>query len=61
MMAEQIVPIIILHENESTYVRIGTPHRLENPGKIDLKLIEVQSGSYGEDDIIRFDDDYHRY
>ena len=36
-------------------------HRLENPGKIDLELIEVQSGSYlGEDDIVRLDDDYHR-
>jgi mannose-1-phosphate guanylyltransferase / mannose-6-phosphate isomerase len=51
----------MLHENESTYIPIGTPHRLENPGKIDLELIEVQSGSYlGEDDIVRFDDDYHR-
>jgi mannose-1-phosphate guanylyltransferase/mannose-6-phosphate isomerase len=50
-----------LHENESIYIPIGALHRLENPGKIDLELIEVQSGSYlGEDDIIRFDDDYHR-
>jgi mannose-1-phosphate guanylyltransferase/mannose-6-phosphate isomerase len=50
-----------LHENESTYIPIGASHRLENPGKIDLELIEVQSGSYlGEDDIVRFDDDYHR-
>jgi mannose-1-phosphate guanylyltransferase/mannose-6-phosphate isomerase len=50
-----------LHENESTYIPIGITHRLENPGKIDLELIEVQSGSYlGEDDIVRFDDDYHR-
>jgi mannose-1-phosphate guanylyltransferase/mannose-6-phosphate isomerase len=50
-----------LHENESTYIPIGSAHRLENPGKIDLELIEVQSGSYlGEDDIVRFDDDYHR-
>jgi mannose-1-phosphate guanylyltransferase/mannose-6-phosphate isomerase len=50
-----------VHENESTYIPIGTKHRLENPGKIDLELIEVQSGSYlGEDDITRFDDDYHR-
>ena len=40
---------------------IGAKHRLENPGKIDLELIEVQSGSYlGEDDIVRFDDDYRR-
>ncbi|MGH6769079.1 MAG: mannose-1-phosphate guanylyltransferase/mannose-6-phosphate isomerase [Xanthobacteraceae bacterium] len=51
----------MLHENESIYIPIGAMHRLENPGKIDLELIEVQSGSYlGEDDIVRFDDDYHR-
>jgi mannose-1-phosphate guanylyltransferase/mannose-6-phosphate isomerase len=51
----------ILHENESIYVPIGARHRLENPGKIDLELIEVQTGSYlGEDDIVRLDDDYHR-
>jgi mannose-1-phosphate guanylyltransferase/mannose-1-phosphate guanylyltransferase/mannose-6-phosphate isomerase len=51
----------VLHENESIYVPIGAQHRLENPGKIDLELIEVQTGSYlGEDDIVRFDDDYHR-
>ncbi len=50
-----------VHENESTYIPIGTRHRLENPGKIDLELMEVQSGSYlGEDDIVRFDDDYNR-
>lgn len=50
-----------LHENESVYIPIGTPHRLENPGKIDLELIEVQTGSYlGEDDIIRIEDDYRR-
>jgi len=50
-----------VHENESTYIPIGSKHRLENPGKIDLELIEVQTGSYlGEDDIVRFDDDYHR-
>jgi len=50
-----------LHENESTYIPIGATHRLENPGRINLELIEVQSGSYlGEDDIVRFDDDYHR-
>ena len=40
---------------------IGTQHRLENPGKIDLELIEVQTGSYlGEDDIVRIEDDYRR-
>ncbi len=51
----------LLHENESIYVPSGARHRLENPGKIDLELIEVQTGSYlGEDDIIRFEDDYHR-
>ncbi|MGH6676597.1 MAG: mannose-1-phosphate guanylyltransferase/mannose-6-phosphate isomerase, partial [Xanthobacteraceae bacterium] len=53
--------IKILHENESIYVPIGAHHRLENPGKIDLELIEVQTGSYlGEDDIVRLEDDYHR-
>lgn len=50
-----------LVENESTYIPIGTTHRLENPGKIPLRIIEVQSGSYlGEDDIVRFSDDYGR-
>ena len=50
-----------LHENESIYVPSGARHRLENPGKIDLELIEVQTGSYlGEDDIVRVEDDYHR-
>lgn len=50
-----------LHENQSVYIPIGTPHRLENPGKIDLELIEVQTGSYlGEDDIVRIEDDYRR-
>ena len=51
----------IVHENESIYVPIGSTHRLTNPGKIPLELIEVQVGSYlGEDDIVRFDDIYHR-
>ena len=51
----------LLAENESTYIPIGEIHRLENPGKIPLELIEVQSGSYlGEDDIERFDDKYGR-
>jgi mannose-1-phosphate guanylyltransferase/mannose-6-phosphate isomerase len=51
----------LLHENESIYVPSGARHRLENPGKIDLELIEVQTGSYfGEDDIVRLEDDYHR-
>ncbi len=52
---------ILLSENQSTYIPIGVTHRLENPGEIDLTLIEVQSGSYlGEDDIVRFDDIYGR-
>jgi mannose-1-phosphate guanylyltransferase/mannose-6-phosphate isomerase len=51
----------IVHENESIYIPIGATHRLENPGKILLELIEVQTGSYlGEDDIIRIEDDYRR-
>ena len=51
----------LLSENESTYIPIGARHRLENPGKIPLELIEVQSGSYlGEDDISRFEDKYGR-
>ena len=51
----------LLSENESTYIPIGTKHRLENPGKIPLELIEVQSGTYlGEDDITRFEDVYGR-
>jgi len=50
-----------VHENESIYIPIGAVHRLENPGKIPLELIEVQTGSYlGEDDIIRIEDDYQR-
>jgi len=51
----------VVHENESIYIPIGSQHRLENPGKIDLELIEVQTGSYlGEDDIVRIEDDYRR-
>jgi len=51
-----------VHENESVYVPIGSVHRLANPGKIPLELIEVQVGSYlGEDDIQRLDDVYHRH
>jgi mannose-1-phosphate guanylyltransferase / mannose-6-phosphate isomerase len=52
----------LVHENESVYVPIGAIHRLANPGKILLELIEVQVGSYlGEDDILRLDDVYHRH
>ena len=51
----------LLCEDESTYIPLGTTHRLENPGRIPLHLIEVQSGSYlGEDDIVRFEDIYQR-
>ena len=53
--------VFILGENQSTYIPLGSKHRLENPGKMPLELIEVQSGSYlGEDDIVRFDDVYGR-
>ena len=53
--------IILLSENESTYIPLGVKHRLENPGQISLEIIEVQSGSYlGEDDIVRFEDNYGR-
>jgi len=52
---------ILLTENESTYIPVGVVHALENPGKIQLELVEVQSGSYlGEDDIVRFSDRYGR-
>ena len=53
--------VMMLHEDQSTYIPIGMKHRLENVGEDMLYLIEVQSGSYlGEDDIVRFDDDYNR-
>lgn len=53
--------IFTLRENESTFIPAGTVHRLENPGKLPLRMIEVQSGEYvGEDDIVRIDDDYGR-
>ncbi|MDD3519450.1 MAG: mannose-1-phosphate guanylyltransferase/mannose-6-phosphate isomerase [Chromatiales bacterium] len=52
---------ILLGENESTYIPLGVQHRLENPGRIDLEIIEVQSGAYlGEDDIVRLEDRYGR-
>jgi mannose-1-phosphate guanylyltransferase len=52
---------LLLSENQSTYIPIGVIHALENPGRIPLELIEVQSGSYlGEDDIVRFSDRYGR-
>ena len=51
----------LIHENESVYIPLGSVHRLENPGKVPLHLIEVQSGAYlGEDDIVRLDDTYGR-
>ena len=53
--------LVLVHENESIYLPIGTIHRMANPGRINLELIEVQTGSYlGEDDIVRFEDVYHR-
>ena len=53
--------VFLLSENESTYIPLGVQHRLENPGKVVLEVIEVQSGSYlGEDDIVRFEDVYNR-
>lgn len=52
---------MILRENESVYLPLGCVHRLENPGKIPLTLIEVQAGAYlGEDDIVRYEDTYGR-
>ncbi|HGK7303013.1 mannose-1-phosphate guanylyltransferase/mannose-6-phosphate isomerase [Stenotrophomonas cyclobalanopsidis] len=53
--------VLLLSENQSTYIPLGVTHRLRNPGKLPLELIEVQSGSYlGEDDIVRFEDTYGR-
>ncbi|MBS0612333.1 MAG: mannose-1-phosphate guanylyltransferase/mannose-6-phosphate isomerase [Proteobacteria bacterium] len=53
--------VFLLSENESTYIPIGSRHRIENPGKVPLHIVEVQSGSYlGEDDIVRFEDNYGR-
>ncbi|MBK7278683.1 MAG: mannose-1-phosphate guanylyltransferase/mannose-6-phosphate isomerase [Betaproteobacteria bacterium] len=53
--------VLLLAENQSTYIPLGATHRLRNPGKVPLEIIEVQSGSYlGEDDIVRFEDTYGR-
>jgi mannose-1-phosphate guanylyltransferase/mannose-6-phosphate isomerase len=53
--------VFLLTENQSTYIPLGTKHRLENPGAMPLEMIEVQSGGYlGEDDIVRFEDKYNR-
>ena len=53
--------VFLLEENQSTYIAIGVRHRIENPGKVPLHIIEVQSGGYlGEDDIVRFEDQYGR-
>lgn len=53
--------VFLLAENQSTYIPLGSTHRLENPGQVPLEIIEVQSGSYlGEDDIVRFEDKYGR-
>lgn len=54
--------MLLLAENQSTYIPVGMKHRLENPGNIPLEIIEVQSGGYlGEDDIVRFEDRYNRH
>jgi mannose-1-phosphate guanylyltransferase/mannose-6-phosphate isomerase len=54
--------VFIISENQSAYIPLGVKHRLENPGRLPLEIIEVQSGSYlGEDDIVRYDDVYGRY
>jgi mannose-1-phosphate guanylyltransferase/mannose-6-phosphate isomerase len=53
--------VFLVRENESTFIPQGAVHRIENPGKVPLHIIEVQSGSYlGEDDIVRFEDNYGR-
>jgi mannose-1-phosphate guanylyltransferase/mannose-6-phosphate isomerase len=53
--------IFLLAENQSTYIPVGSTHRIENPGKVTLHIVEVQSGSYlGEDDIVRLQDNYGR-
>ncbi len=53
--------VILLTENQSTYIPLGEVHRLANPGTIPLEIIEVQSGSYlGEDDLVRIEDTYGR-
>lgn len=53
--------VMLLHEDQSTYIPLGTVHRLENPGKIPLEIVEIQSGVYlGEDDIVRLEDTYGR-
>ncbi len=53
--------VTLLTENQSVYIPLGATHRMENPGKVPMVLIEVQTGSYlGEDDIIRYEDMYAR-
>jgi len=53
--------VSLLQENESTFIPAGTRHRLANPGKVPLELVEIQCGPYlGEDDIVRLDDQYGR-
>ena len=60
-LGAQEILTVTNRDNESTYIPAGNRHRLENPGKLELVLIEVQSGEYvGEDDIVRFEDKYGR-
>ena len=54
--------VVLLHEDQSTYIPLGVKHRLCNPGRMPLEIIEVQSGAYlDEDDIVRFEDYYGRF
>jgi mannose-1-phosphate guanylyltransferase/mannose-6-phosphate isomerase len=54
--------VVLISENQRTYIPLGETHRLRNPGKVPLEIIEVQSGSYlGEDDIVRYEDTYGRH
>ena len=60
-MRNLMASLLMNGRNESTFIPLGATHRLENPGKLPLEMIEVQSGSYlGEDDIVRFEDGYGR-
>ena len=53
--------VSLVTENQSVYIPLGAVHRMENPGKVDMVLIEVQTGTYlGEDDIVRYEDRYAR-
>ena len=61
----QVTPdaeVVLVRENESIYLPLGCTHRLENPGRIPVEIVEVQTGAYlEEDDIVRFEDDFGRH